>query len=856
MVDITSLYPTPEGYATPAQINATREYATALMGSPQKMPIGHWAQGMNAVVNALLGRQQFNNVGQQEFASRMADTMRAKQDPLGIAPPAQPNPGSPGGTGSSFNDAAPTGAAAPKPGQSSDVITQKISQAAAKYGVPASEVLRIAKLESNTGRNQSTSPKGAIGTMQLMPGTATDLGVDPYDQDQNIDGGVRYYAQMRKKFGDPDMAAAAYNAGPGRMDKVLAGKSNMPGETQRYVQNFHGAGASDAGPQGGSAMAFDGSPAGAPTSAANAPGAIAAALAGGNPNIQAAARGAAPRGAAPVAGGPPTVATGTNIPGSYPVHVDPRFLPVRPRVNDQQYGWGMLPWQNPLIQDQTLSNYTMQNQPIQMDVPGGHAVLDRSGQGFAVPTLEKGTLKAGDIEVPGTYRVGPDGQTFLPIQSGGGAMPGGRPAQAPTGGRDPVLDGAPSIAPGSQGAPATTSGTPGKGSENVTSKANQYAALDTGTATDASRNPVAQGMPKIPDSAGPLGVLPPGTNSAVASLGSGAPGGGQTPSPNAGGPGPAGAPPPQAGAQRVAQSVIPQFMWDAKQQSQDMAVRQKEREEMATGTAKGFVKRYDDANRAGMLAEQGLPALQKARTLMDDPRYSSGFFGPLGMDWQRFKAALGGDPQGAVANEVVDKIISGNIVEDMKIMLQGLGQVRNAEIGLLTRATANIYNTPAANKAVLEMMMKVHQRAATLGDMAQRYAQGIRWDNKGQPYRASATPTGLDYGWDHAQQQFLKNNPIFTPEEQVRYDKIFASDKGTPRFDEGTLRKEYGEAVGGRLTKEQLETMPPKVQPQAAQPLIPGLPNLGGGPAAPATPATGWQPGTNTPPPGVLKRVQ
>ncbi len=63
-------------------------------------------------------------------------------------------------------------------------------------------------------RQDAVSSAGAIGLGQLMPATALDLGVDPRDQLQNLDGSARYLAMMLETFGDPRLALAAYNAGP------------------------------------------------------------------------------------------------------------------------------------------------------------------------------------------------------------------------------------------------------------------------------------------------------------------------------------------------------------------------------------------------------------------------------------------------------------------------------------------------------------------------------------------------------------------------------------------------------------------------------------------------------------------
>ena len=111
-----------------------------------------------------------------------------------------------------------------------------LDKMADKYGVSRDEARAIYENETRSGRIVNRSPAGAIGHMQLMPGTAKELGVDPNDPYQNIEGGVRYYAQQRKRFGDPALAAAAYNAGPGRVGRL--GRVPAIPETQDYVSRF------------------------------------------------------------------------------------------------------------------------------------------------------------------------------------------------------------------------------------------------------------------------------------------------------------------------------------------------------------------------------------------------------------------------------------------------------------------------------------------------------------------------------------------------------------------------------------------------------------------------------------------
>lgn len=82
------------------------------------------------------------------------------------------------------------------------------------------------------------SSAGAGGLMQLMPGTARDLGVEDVDNVvQNIYGGAKYLSQMLDKFGNPVYATAAYNAGPQRVQDWLDGKAPLPAETQGFVPN-------------------------------------------------------------------------------------------------------------------------------------------------------------------------------------------------------------------------------------------------------------------------------------------------------------------------------------------------------------------------------------------------------------------------------------------------------------------------------------------------------------------------------------------------------------------------------------------------------------------------------------------
>lgn len=102
--------------------------------------------------------------------------------------------------------------------ESKDNHKKLIVKTAQKLGVDPYVALSIAKIESNFNA-ASKSPGGAIGLYQLSPSTAKKLGINPYIVSENIEGGIRYYQMLYKKYGSMDLALAAYNAGPGNVAK-------------------------------------------------------------------------------------------------------------------------------------------------------------------------------------------------------------------------------------------------------------------------------------------------------------------------------------------------------------------------------------------------------------------------------------------------------------------------------------------------------------------------------------------------------------------------------------------------------------------------------------------------------------
>jgi soluble lytic murein transglycosylase-like protein len=117
-----------------------------------------------------------------------------------------------------------------------EALEPHIKSAGRNHKLPPALIKAVIRVESNFNPG-ATSPKGAQGLMQLMPGTAEDLQVaDAYDAQENISGGSRYLGMLLKKFGfNLPMALAAYNAGPGRVERCR-GVPNIP-ETQRFVRD-------------------------------------------------------------------------------------------------------------------------------------------------------------------------------------------------------------------------------------------------------------------------------------------------------------------------------------------------------------------------------------------------------------------------------------------------------------------------------------------------------------------------------------------------------------------------------------------------------------------------------------------
>jgi soluble lytic murein transglycosylase-like protein len=128
-----------------------------------------------------------------------------------------------------------------------EIITEKIARIATEYGVDHNLVREVVRAESNFNPN-AVSRAGAKGLMQLMDSTAKALRVqNPFDPEQNLEGGTRFLRDLLKKYnGNVKVALAAYNAGPGRVDRLDIDTDEefeekaalLPKETQHYVDKI------------------------------------------------------------------------------------------------------------------------------------------------------------------------------------------------------------------------------------------------------------------------------------------------------------------------------------------------------------------------------------------------------------------------------------------------------------------------------------------------------------------------------------------------------------------------------------------------------------------------------------------
>jgi soluble lytic murein transglycosylase-like protein len=210
----------------------------------KQLLLSQWVSGANPLESAQPSGISGDNGGGDLFQMLLSQLMETspETDPMASMTPTQ---------ASAF--ASPVAAVLPamsEGGQlapdegSSSAYDGLISAAALKYGIDPALIKGVMQIESSFDA-RSVSPSGAKGLMQLMDDTARGLGVEnSFDPAQNVDAGARFLSYLMRKYdGNVSSALAAYNAGPGRVDRlglttdeqVGARLGELPLETQRYV---------------------------------------------------------------------------------------------------------------------------------------------------------------------------------------------------------------------------------------------------------------------------------------------------------------------------------------------------------------------------------------------------------------------------------------------------------------------------------------------------------------------------------------------------------------------------------------------------------------------------------------------
>lgn len=124
-------------------------------------------------------------------------------------------------------------------------LADLVVQEAQNQGVDPGVALGVARNETgvcqwNPDGSVIIGKAGEVGLFQLMPATAATLGVDPYDVNQNIRGGVRYLKDLFQRYGSWDKALAAYNWGPSKVDKAVVQGTSIPSTVIAYVKKALG----------------------------------------------------------------------------------------------------------------------------------------------------------------------------------------------------------------------------------------------------------------------------------------------------------------------------------------------------------------------------------------------------------------------------------------------------------------------------------------------------------------------------------------------------------------------------------------------------------------------------------------
>jgi hypothetical protein len=189
-------------------------------------------------------------------------------------------------------------------------------------------------------------------------------------------------------------------------------------------------------------------------------------------------------------------------------------------------------------------------------------------------------------------------------------------------------------------------------------------------------------------------------------------------------------------------------------------------QEVQKGDVESGQKKYDALQHQADESQNMVQTLKLNQSLMDSPDFYSGVGEPYQLFLARMKAALKLDPNAATPQEAFKKTVSSAIIDQIRSLGgQGLGQVRVAEINVMRQAAQNEENTPATNRILSEMQMRLATRwTIPIAEMAQAYKDGgtVKIDGKDITFQRHGY---LGAGWDKIKTQYMNDHSLLSPDE-------------------------------------------------------------------------------------------
>lgn len=417
-------------------------------------------------------------------------------------------------------------------------------------------------------------------------------------------------------------------------------------------------------------------------------------------------------------GGGPSVAAGGGggliQPGNF---LPPNLTPSRPRyTREQAIAAASQPWQNQGTLDEVRHGYLGQNQPQMLPVAGGNIMIPGSGIGQQAykPDLQKFTMKAGDTEItnyPGI--INPDLSVKFSPQQGGSPLGGGGPAPPPPTGALPFA-----AEPGDGGAPFPGASPPVKLAQGP--------------------NPLPMGLPPI------MGDMQRWSQ--------------------------------ENAIEKMRRERENQMKLDVEKRRLEspIDIHNKKMEELNKTQIDAGEKDFSSIRDKAEVAYREMPTFEMAKRVIEDPAFVSGWAADPILTVKRALNQITG-VQGKMSDpyamELFRKLTASVNLDNLKTLLGGLGQIRVFEGDLVKNATANIENTPAANRVLLHLGLKANQRAVERADLAAEYRQEHGY---------------LDSNWGKFERNYFKDKPWLPQEDIANFRKLLEADpRYVPKFRNG-----------------------------------------------------------------------